>query len=168
MGTPPARLQRRRNAASEDAVAEVVGSILLVSIVVVLSAALSLVVMQSMNPVGRLYVDVGARLDPGDATWGNGNERIIIDHRGGQALTPTMARFVLTLGDETQDLRGDQLGSAFDDGRFNIGESWIRVERLASCTPVHVQVIVTLNHGATQLLHNQVLTADAANCEEET
>lgn len=110
----------------DDAVADTVGSILMVGITVVMSVVLGIALFSFEGPTPLAHADLAIAVLPGsDGTWGNGNEVVRILHRGGDALDASKATVTVTVGGTTRTLTGaSQLGSTWADGFLRVGETW--------------------------------------------
>lgn len=117
---------RPRFAQDEAAITESIGTTLLIGIMFVTTASMGALIM-AQSPEDQTHATFGLRLHPGDGGWGSGDERIIVLHRGGQAVGMHEVRFEIAVGGESILYERDALnlpGGPFEKGRFGIGESW--------------------------------------------
>ena len=136
----------------DRAVSEIVGSVLLVSITVIMAAALGLTVFALTTPVDPVHANLSISLRPGANGWQTGDESIVIQHLGGEGLTAGQTTVRYTLAGTRTDVTDSALGSAFADGKFTIGETWSRTLTVPAGASVDVDVIVTTPGTATQVL----------------
>jgi hypothetical protein len=165
---PEASARRgRRVPASDAAVSDVVGSILLAAITVGMSTILGILLFTFAGPTPTLQAELVVRIDPGSVGWGSGDERIEVLHRGGDPVLAENARISVRVGGTTTTYceQGPpactaSLGSTFADGKLTIGETWFRTLNIPSGASVQVDAIVD-NPATTQLLSTERLVANA-------
>lgn len=108
----------------QDAVADVVGSTLLVGITVLSAVAFGALLFAFEGPDERLWADLEMRVDPGTAGWGTGDERLEVVHLGGQPVPMQGTRIRWAAGASVEARADAALGSAFSDGWLTISEVW--------------------------------------------
>ncbi|MEA3165320.1 MAG: Archaeal Type pilin, N-terminal [Thermoplasmata archaeon] len=145
-----ARRERRRRPDGQAAVSDTVGNILLVGITVGMAAGLGFLLLSFDGPEAVPQVNLGVRVEPGNANWGNGDETIVIHHGGGDAVEASAiaVRYSINNGPVTT-VTGNALATGnaanaavFADGRFSIGESWRSSNlNLPATAKVHVNVV---------------------------
>jgi hypothetical protein len=143
---------------SDDAVSEVVGSILMVAITVLIAVALGFLVFSIGGPVATTHADLDVRVLNPDGVWNTG-EKVSITHRGGQTLKSGDTTIIIRVGASTTVLTGGSLGSAFSDGKFNIGETWTRTMNIQGGQLVTVDVVMRTSDGTSQVLAGTKLTS---------
>ncbi|MBI2076996.1 MAG: type IV pilin [Euryarchaeota archaeon] len=139
----PSRRNRLRRTLRDDARAasDVVGSILLVAVTVLMVGGLAAALAARPGPIENRYADLAVVIVQGSGDWGTGDERIEIRHRGGEPFFPQDTRIRYKIASTETTLTGDQLGSAFGDGVFQIGETWARTVTIPVQTNVDVGVV---------------------------
>jgi archaeal type IV pilus assembly protein PilA len=155
----------RRFAHDQEAVSDVVGSILLVAITVVLSAALGGLIFTVAKPVATVTAQVSASIEPGLNGWSSGDERITMTHIGGEAIDADSALVRISIDGvlQTPELQGATLlGSAFADGKLTIGEKWIRTQMIPTSSDVDVKLVVTGSNGGSQVLSTVATSTDCS------
>lgn len=139
---PDGRGSRKGLARSESAVADVVGSILLVGITVVMAAALAVLLFSYRGPSRNAESHVAVSLDPGLGGWNARDENITIRHTGGDSLDAGGTSITYVKNGVSTVLTGaTQLGGAFADGTFGIGETWRYPLTLSASDTVAVSVV---------------------------
>ena len=134
----------------DEAISDVVGSILLVGLTVGMTVVLAILLMAYDGPSAPPKADLAVTLSPGAGGWGTGDEEVRVRHLGGPAV-PSSSHVLLAVGPASSDLTGGALGGAFADGRLSIGETWRRTGRIGATDLVSVQVTVDAG-GASVLL----------------
>lgn len=133
------RLPRRFR--RDDAVADVIGNVLIVGLTVLMTAGLvTLLLATKPGPVDEVRAEFGVQVKQGDEGWGSGDEYVRITHRGGEALS--LGSTVIVIGDgstsdtfrqggpsELEHADEDAFDSGADDIRFSIGEIWRTPDR---------------------------------------
>lgn len=105
----------------DEAVSEVLGTILLTGITVALFTGLGLAVLGFAGPVDAPQSSISLTVAPGAGGWGTGDEALVLRHHGGEPLFADDVRLVYGLnGGSTTELRGPQLN--FTQGRLAIGQ----------------------------------------------
>lgn len=124
---------------ADEALTDVVGSILLVGLTVVMTVVLAGLLLVYDGPEAPPQADLAVTLSPGVGGWGTGDEEVRIRHLGGPAV-PASSHVLLDNGTASWDLTGAALGGAFADGELAIGETWRRTARIHASALVSVQV----------------------------
>lgn len=106
---------------NEDAVSDVLGTILMVGITVTMMAGLSLLVLNIDGPPDNVHADLAISAGPGAGGWGTGDETILVRHLGGEAVPGDLTVVVLIGAARTDLVPTDQ---GWLDGKLRIGESW--------------------------------------------
>jgi FlaG/FlaF family flagellin (archaellin) len=132
------------------AVADVVGSLLMVGMTVGMTVVLAFLLLTYDGPQPEPHVRLSLTVTPGDGVWGNGDEQVRLAHLGGDALSDSAHVLVSTAGCEL-DLTGPALGGAFADGSLAVGEVWSRACTIQSTDSVVVHVVGETG-GPTRLL----------------
>jgi len=129
----------------ERAVTDVVGSVLLVSLTVLMAGALGALLLSFNAGSSTLRANLVITVDPGPGgVWGNGDEQVRIQHVGGDPLSASAASVVLRVGATATTLKGaSQIGSAWGDGTLSVGETWTRTMNIPSTTAVGIAVVST-------------------------
>ncbi|HEX2065293.1 MAG TPA: type IV pilin N-terminal domain-containing protein, partial [Candidatus Thermoplasmatota archaeon] len=142
-------------AGQQDAVADTVGSILMVAITVAMSVMLAFILLAYKGPSPLVHADLAVSVAPGrDGAWGTGDEALRVVHRGGDPLDARAMSVQVRVGPTARSLTGDQLGSAWGDGFLRIGEAWSYVWPIPGgiAQGVPVQAAVVHAGAASQLL----------------
>lgn len=162
--------RRPRCRRDDEAVSDVVGSILLVGITVTMAAALGLLLLNFDGPKERPEASLALTVRPGLNAWGSGDERLQVRHLGGDALRASDTVILYSInGSSAVALTGSQLG--FANGRLAIGQTWTSGNlTLSSAAAVDLRVI---HRGATGvLLAGDTLTpgqvSSTASCPLDT
>lgn len=153
-----------RRAFADEGVADIIGTMLLVGLTVSVAAGLGVVLMGAVpGPSPPVGFQLAVSLDP-VCPWGDGDERLVLAHRGGEAVAP--ASLAVLVG--TADGEARLVLAAFDqsgdmDGRFEIGERWMHQALLImEGEPVQVEVIEGSVPG--RVVHSAFLRASADAC----
>ncbi len=125
----------------EDAVGDVVGSMLLVAITVLSMGVLAGLVLAMPGPASQLHADFAIRVEPGAGGWGTGDERVTITHQGGEAWAADNARILVAIGGAVTLHEGAALGGGFADGSLKAGESWQLVTLIQPGDLVQVDLV---------------------------
>ncbi|HLE47741.1 MAG TPA: type IV pilin N-terminal domain-containing protein, partial [Candidatus Thermoplasmatota archaeon] len=158
---PKSRPARRR--LCDDAVSEMVGTVLLVGITVVMVTGLTVLMLGRAGPVDESHGTYSASLRPGtDGLWGTGDELILIDHMGGEALLADATVIRVKVASTELRFEGATLGSAFlPDGYLKPGERWSLTQTVALADVVRIEVVATDNSGSNTA-YMSTLTASCA------
>ena len=106
---------------NDDAVADVVGTILLVGITVAMMAGLSLLVLNIAPPDDQVIADLAIDIGSGPGGWGDGDETLLVRHLGGERVDGV--EVILFIDGVRTDITPTDQG--FTDGELRIGEQWI-------------------------------------------
>lgn len=161
----PRRAQR--NGCSDGAVSEVLGTILLTGITVALFTGLGLAVASFAGPVDQPQASLAVSVAPGEGGWGTGDEALLVQHLGGEAVPQADLRLVYAVnGGASSNVTGAAF--AFSNGTLTIGETWARTMRLAATDSVSVQLVAIESNAllATQTLVPS-LAATSASCPSD-
>jgi FlaG/FlaF family flagellin (archaellin) len=146
---------------NDGAVADVVGSLLMVGMTVGMTVVLAVLLLAYDGPQPEPHVRLSVTVTPGDDNgWGTGDEQVRVSHLGGDALATSAHVIVSVAGAET-DFTGAALGDPFTDGKLTVGESWTRPWTIRSTDPVTVHVVGDAG-GPSQLLATLVFVASGA------
>jgi len=146
--------QCRRRRLDQRAVSDVLGSILMIGITVMMATAFGAVLFAFKGPTDSPQANVDITVDPGNAAWGNGDERLVVQNNGGEALKDTETTIVYTVNGGTPvSVTGAALG--FAGGKLAIGQAWTRTLTLQATDVVRISVVS--GHGATSLLGQSVV-----------
>jgi FlaG/FlaF family flagellin (archaellin) len=149
------------------AVADVVGSVLMVGITVIMASVLGLLLLSFKGPTPLVHSSLAVSLDPGQNGWGTGDESVRITHNGGDALKASLSRLIITVGSTTTTYTGtSQLGSAWADGTLKVGETWQRTFTISSGQPVGVVVVGSQDGNSPAVLVNNALVASATSATQ--
>jgi len=135
----PASARQRRD---DEAVSELIATVLLVVVTVVILAGLAEFFLKRPAPEDQVHAELFLSLDPGTAGWGSGDEAFVLEHHGGEKLDAAATQIRVLLRGQPTTYSGGSLGSAFTDGSFTIGETWRVTRSIPAASPVEVQVIV--------------------------
>jgi len=118
---------------TDDAVSEIVGTVLLLMIAVAVFSGIYIIVLTPPSDIPQPFVTITGKME---------GTNIILTHRGGDSL-PLSSLLSVTVGDSTNStIVGDCLDSASkDDGRWNIGEKL--KYSLGSIANQEVRVLIT-------------------------
>ncbi|HLF16935.1 MAG TPA: type IV pilin N-terminal domain-containing protein, partial [Candidatus Thermoplasmatota archaeon] len=146
------RAAATRRDAGDAAVSDVIGSILLVAITVLTVGAFALLLFAFDGPRDVPQTNLAVTVQPGNGNWGNGDERIVIHHLGGDALTEGGIRIAYSVNSgAVTSVSGSALG--FLQGQFKIGDTWTSpVLTLQSTDVVHVNVVAQAKNSGEALL----------------
>jgi hypothetical protein len=171
---------RRRPQPGQDAVADTVGSILLVGITVVMATILGTMLFAFKGPETVPQSSVAVAVSPGNAAWGNGDEQIRVVHNGGESLKTAQTSITYSINGVAQPaITGTAIGSSLYSGvnllpprtTWGIGQTWVRTLTLHSTDTVAVNIAGT-GGGATSLMASVVLVpgqvAAGAACPFDT
>ncbi len=159
-GFSPVCSRRRSHhlAPDDEAVTEIIGSILMVAMTVLVSMGLvALLVLSDPGPNDPLHATLAMELDPGaDGDWATGNERVRLVHQGGEPIPLSTTRITLEIDGQAETFTDgtapvlDHTGeTAFDDDQMRIGEVWETPDRLLPMgREVHVNLVTTQGDGA--------------------
>lgn len=136
---PLRRLPRRVR--RDDAVADVIGNVMIVGLTVLMTAGLvTLLLATKPGPVDEVRAEFGVQVKQGDEGWGSGDEYVRVTHQGGEALSLGSTVIVIGDGSTSETFREDgtnklehpaqnAFDSGADDTRFSIGEIWRTPDR---------------------------------------
>lgn len=147
----------------DDAVSEMVASVLLVGITVLLAVVAGALILSRPGPVDTTRPDLQFAVNPGaDGAWNTGNENVSIYHAGGEALQSATTRIKVDGGTPNRDYSGTTLGGPFGQpGGFRIGTTWYSTSQaltIASGTTISITVILT-SDGGTRVGASSQITA---------
>lgn len=131
----------RRFSRGTEAVTDVIGNILIVAITVAMMSGLALLVVNQPGPTNMEHADLAISLAKGDGTWGNGNEKVHVDHLGGEALERVDIVIILRQGATTTEYADTLLDGGFADGRYTTGENWNATLTIAANSVVDVDIL---------------------------
>lgn len=143
--------------ARDEAVADVLGNILMVGITVSMMVGLSVLVLNFGGPPDKVHADFRVDLSPGGMFWGDGNEEIQIRHIGGEAVPAAQTRIVVAVNGTSALYAGAALDQGFADGSFRLGDTWNVTLTVPGGAIVEVNIIQT---GANQVIGSNYLSAD--------
>ena len=141
---------RKSAGAQDEAVSDVVGSILMVGITVGMTVVLALLLMTYDGPSAVSEANLALAVRPGAGGWGTGDETIVVRHLGGDAVSSS-AHILVSIGTTHADLTGPALGPAFADSRLVIGETWTRTATIRATDLVAVNIVAS-ETGTSHLL----------------
>lgn len=140
----------------DSGVSEVIGTLLLLGITVALFFVAFAWASTFRPPERAPYAELSAYLNDGGDGWGNGNERILIAHRGGEPLLQDNTEVMITIDESPIRYGGKDL--KFSDGFFYLGEVWRSTgERIGLDSTVYVSVVCYMESGALAILPEQRL-----------
>lgn len=147
----------------DEAVSEMVASVLLVAITVVLAVIAGALILSRPGPMDTTRPDFQFSVNPGaDGVWNNGNENVSIYHAGGEALQTGNTRIRINGGSPDREYSGTGLGAPFTQaGGFRIGTTWYSTSQtitIASGNVITISVVVT-SDGGTRLAGSSQITA---------
>ncbi|MEA3204150.1 MAG: Archaeal Type pilin, N-terminal [Thermoplasmata archaeon] len=144
----------------EHAVADTVGSILMVGITVVMATVLGGMLFAFKGPQNAPQSSVALAVSPGNAAWGNGDEQIRVTHNGGDPLATASTTVTYAINGVTQPpITGAAIGGSLYQGTtllpartsWDIGQTWIKTLTLQSTDTVAITVAAAANGGASLL-----------------
>ena len=118
------RIDDRRLAPSDGAVADVLGAILLVGLTVGMTVVLGGLLMTYDGPRATPHARLSITASPGAGGWDTNDETIRVQHLGGDPLEAGTRVLIRINGVVVTDLSGAALGDTFADGRLVVGETW--------------------------------------------
>jgi hypothetical protein len=129
----------------QAAVADTVGSILMVGITVVMAVILAALILAFKGPVLTPRANVSATVNPGaDAQWGTADDSIQVIHSGGEALKVGSTIITYSINGVSHTLSQSSVPPlVFTGNQLKIGDTWKLVTPLASTDTVKVNVITT-------------------------
>ncbi len=111
--------------AKDEAVTDVLGTILMVGITVVMMGGLSLLVLNIDGPVDITYAELTTRVRPGaDPAWGTGDEQVVLKHAGGERIPTSDLRVIMRIDGVEQAIDPLTIDGGDSDGHFSMGEKW--------------------------------------------
>jgi FlaG/FlaF family flagellin (archaellin) len=126
---------------SDEAVSDVVGSILLVGITVGMTVVLALLLFAYDGPEPETRAHLAISVLPGlDGAWGTKDEQVVVRHLGGDPIRSS-AHVLTSIGGVRSDLSGAALGPASADGRLVVGEMWTQGAWIKDTDVVIVEVV---------------------------
>jgi FlaG/FlaF family flagellin (archaellin) len=145
----------------DGAVADIVGSILLVGITVVCAALMSLLIFAFKGPVASPHASLSIVESPGTGGWNTGDEFIQITHTGGMSLqaSSTVVSYTVNGGSVTK-FTGTALG--WTAGKLAIAQVWGSPTTTLKVTDKVVVTVVTTG-GQSQLLATATFTGGVAS-----
>jgi len=140
----------------DEGVSEIIGTLLLLVITVLLFSIVLVWATQLPTPENAPYVDLRPYLDDGGDGWGNGNERVVIEHRGGEPIFANRTMVQIRINEKEFVSRDADLG--FREGYMYMGDTWrSRGERITSNTTVYVSVYYVGDSMTSAILAEQKL-----------
>jgi archaeal flagellin N-terminal-like domain len=140
----------------DSGVSEVIGTLLLLSITFALFSVVFAWAINFRPPERAPCAELSAYLNDGGDGWGNGNERILIAHHGGELLLQDNIEVMITLDENNFSYKGKDL--RFSNGFFFLGDVWQSTgERIKLNSTVYVSVIYHMESGALAILPEQGL-----------
>ncbi len=115
---------KANRAARDEAVTDVLGTILMVAITVMMMVGLSVLILSIDGPSDQTFVELSISLLPGGLAWGEGDEEVLLVHGGGEALKRDDARVTISINGVVTTYEGAALDGDFADGSLTLGESW--------------------------------------------
>ncbi len=139
---PTQRIQRVRSRqwSSDDAVSDVIGSILLVAVTVGMMVALGSLILNIEGPVDPLRADLQLSVLRGPGAWGDGDEVLRLRHLGGEEVTNIGTVVRLAINGTVTEYKDAALDGSFADG-LTIGETWSVVTTIPLLAQVDVDII---------------------------
>jgi len=123
----------------DNGVSEIIGTLLLLMITVALFSVVFVWAARLPTPERVPYVDLTPFLDDGGDGWGNGNERVIIEHRGGEPIFANQTRVLIRIDDREIVAEGENLH--FNDGYMYMGDTWkSETGRITSNSTIYASV----------------------------
>ena len=144
----------------DSGVSEIIGTLLLLTITVALFMVVFAWASNFRPPERGPYVELSAGLDNGGDGWGNGNERVLISHRGGEPLTENNIEIIIKIDDSKISYRKDDKDDAlkFPNGIFYLGDTWKSTGvRIDQDSVVYVSIIYHTENGAMHIWPEQKL-----------
>lgn len=128
----------------DDAVSDVLGSVLLVAITVSMMVGLSAVVLSIDGPGDTVYADVEFQAFAGSNGWNTGDETVRLLHKGGEEVPAETMQIIIGIDGNAHVFEGAGLDQGFADGALTIGETWtqtftIHENDTVRATAVHSQ-----------------------------
>lgn len=147
----------------DDAVSEMVASVLLVGITVLLAVVAGALILSRPGPVDTTRPHLLFAVNPGnDGSWSTGNENVSIYHAGGEALRPSSTLIRVTGGTPQREYRESTLGGPFaETAGFRIGTTWYSTSQamtIASGASIRIDV-VAFGETGSRLAGNAELAA---------
>ncbi|MCA1813867.1 MAG: fibronectin type III domain-containing protein [Halobacteriales archaeon] len=135
--------RRQRALSSDAAVSDVIGNLLTVGITVVMMAAVFVLFIKVPLASDAIHAELRAEVDAGNNGWNTGDEMVVVEHLGGQALPASKTNISIQLDGASFAFGGDaaSLGGAFADGKLTVGESWRHTFTIANTTSVGINVL---------------------------
>lgn len=142
------------------AVSDVVGSILLVSITVLMAISLGGLMLAFDGPQDQQHTKLAITLGPGaDLNWGADDAELRIQHLGGEPLPQERTLVHLTPPGGARET----VEPVFAGGSLRIGESWTRIVTAFEDDVFQVQVVVSATAGGAGLLASTAVVAVGAS-----
>ncbi|MGB1587107.1 MAG: LamG-like jellyroll fold domain-containing protein [Thermoplasmatota archaeon] len=129
-------------ASGDEAVSDIVGSILLVAMLVTTSAVIALD-LADREPNELTRADLDILVQPGANGWGSGDERIVLIHRGGHPVDADSLLFRLTVAGTTEEVAAP--ASLLSEGTWRPGQQVVFTRSIQASDGVSVLVVGT--HG---------------------
>ncbi|HLE46977.1 MAG TPA: type IV pilin N-terminal domain-containing protein, partial [Candidatus Thermoplasmatota archaeon] len=161
---PPSRPGNPRLGPQTRAASEVLGSILLIGVTVLMVGGLTLALASRPGPIETHHADLSVSILQGTGDWGTGDEIIQMRHGGGETILADSSRVLYTIDGVTTRLEGAAIGSAFSDGRFQIGETWTRTVTISVGQNVEV-FLVSVGQTSESVVSSNLL---AASCNGDS
>lgn len=151
---------RSPRAPGDDAVSDVLGELLMVAVIVGLFAVASVAFIPSGPPVA-LHADVQTHLRCGAGGWGTGDEQVVVQHAGGDALVRDRTGIEVLVDGASTDHPLGTLGGPFSDGALGVGERWNHTQSVPAGAEVRVRGYHLHDDGAVALWHDVPVRARA-------
>jgi FlaG/FlaF family flagellin (archaellin) len=120
-------------------VSEIIGTLLLLMITVALFSVVFVWATRLPTPERVPYVDLTPFLDDGGDGWGNGNEKIVIEHRGGEPIFANQTRVIIRIDD--RELVAERENLNFNDDYMYMGDTWVSsTQRITNNSTVYASV----------------------------
>ncbi|MDY6985110.1 MAG: type IV pilin [Candidatus Thermoplasmatota archaeon] len=107
----------------DKGVSEIIGTLLLLLITVALFSVVLVWAMRLPTPEAVPYVDLRPYLNDGGDGWGNGNERVVIEHRGGEPIFANHTRIQMSI--DGRELVAEREDLNFPNDYMYMGDTWI-------------------------------------------
>lgn len=151
--SPMAGGRSERGPLGDDAVSDVLGELLMIAVIVGLFAVASIAFVPADPPVD-LHAEVQTRLACGAGGWGTGDERVVVEHAGGDALARDRTGIEVLADGTATDYAVGTLGGPFSDGALGVGERWNHTQAIPAGAEVRVRVFYLHDDGAVELWHD--------------
>lgn len=144
------RTRPRGSLAPDAGATSVLGEILMIAAFVALAGFAASIVWPD-EPQRHLHADLVFDLTCTDGSWGDSNDAILLQHRGGEAVEADLSEIVVTIDGIQTRIGSSVLAGPFTDGHLATGETWTHQTPLAPTSEVRVELVYAHLHGDTQL-----------------